>query len=195
MEDSAEPTAGVIVQAGVSMFCHIGTHVSGAMAPLLCGLLQAYEVVQAAVVVVTRRSWSAVGTLVRQGRQSERWTPSELEEFLANSAVLLGVLGFTWWMLKRSPPTRPIGQESPGSSSVEEAVELGGVTTPEWGPTALPDVSEYTPDDHLQAMKYRSFTNEALMGVCRARGVSASGRKAVLVDTLVRSEPGMRNHI
>ena len=69
------------------------------------------------------------------------------------------------------------------------------MTTPEWGPTALPDVSEYTPDDHLQAMKYRSFTNEALKGVCRVRGVSASGRKAVLVDTLVRSEPGMRNQI
>ena len=73
--------------------------------------------------------------------------------------------------------------------------ELGGVKTRGWGPPTLPDVSEYTPDDHRQAMKYRSFSNESLKGVCRARGVSASGRTAVLVDTLVRSEPGMRNHI
>ena len=44
-------------------------------------------------------------------------------------------------------------------------------------------------------MRYSSFTDDALKGVCRARGVSASGRKAVLVDALVRSEPGMRNQI
>ena len=190
-----EPNAGAIVQAGVSMLCQIGTYTSGAISPLLCSVVHAYEVMQSAVVVVTRRSWSAVGTLVRRGPQSERWTPSEPDEFLSNLAVLLAVLGLTWWMLKRSSSTRVVGLESPGSSSVAEVVELGGVKAPERGSTTLPDLSEYTRADHIQAMRYSSFTNDALKGVCRARGVSASGRKAVLVDTLVRSEPGMRNQV
>ena len=95
MDDSMEPNAGAIVQAGVSMFCQIGTYTSGVITSLLCSVVQAYEVVQAAVVVVTRWSCGAVGTLVRRDPRSERWTPSELDEFLTNLAVLLAVL--CWW--------------------------------------------------------------------------------------------------
>ena len=137
-----EPNAGAIVQAGVSMLCQVGTYSSGMITPLLCSVVQVYEVMQAAVVVVTCRSWGAVGVLARRGRQSGRWTPSELDEFLTNFAVLLAVLGFTWWMLKRSSSTRDADPESPGSSSVVEVVELGGMKGPGRGSTTLPDISE-----------------------------------------------------
>ena len=117
-----EPNAGAIVQAGVSMLCQIGTYTSGAISPLLCSVVQVYEMMQAAVVVITRRSWGAVGVLVRRGPQSGRWTPPELDEFVTNLAVLLAVLGLTWWVLKRSSTLRATDQESPGSSSVAEVV-------------------------------------------------------------------------
>ena len=190
-----EPNAGAIVQACVSMLCQIGTYTSWVATPLLRSVVQVYEMMQAAVVVVTRRSWGAVGVLVRRGPKSGRWTPPELDEFVTNLAVLLAVLGLTWWVLKRSSATRATDQESPGSSSVVEVVELGGAKGPWRGSTTLPDTSEYTRADHIQAMRYSSFTNDALKGVCRSRGVSSSGRKAVLVDTLVRSEPGMRTQV
>ena len=104
-----EPNAGAIVQACVSMLCQIGMYTSGMATPLLCSVVQVYEMMQAAVVVVTHRSWGAVGVLVRRGPKSGRWTPPELDEFVTNFAVLLAVLGLTWWVLKRSSTPRTTG--------------------------------------------------------------------------------------
>ena len=94
MANVSKQPAELIIHAGVSMFCQIGTHVSGVVAPVFCGLLQTYEMVRAAVVVGTRRSWRAVSTLAQVGQQPGPWIPVELEEFIVNLAVLWRCWGF-----------------------------------------------------------------------------------------------------
>ena len=125
MTNNTVQTAELTVPAGVSMFCQIGTQVSGMVVPASCSLLQAYEGLQAAVVVTTRPSWRAVGTLVQVGHHAGPWTPRELEEFLTDLAVVVAVLGLSFWMVMRSQKGKPKSPDSPESSIEGGRVRAG----------------------------------------------------------------------
>ena len=58
-----------------------------------------------------------------------------------------------------------------------------------------PDQSLYPAEDRVQAAVYRAYTVDALRSVCKARYINSPGRKAILLDFLVRSKPGLDNPI
>ena len=144
-------TAQLIVHAEVSRFCQVGAQFSGMVAPARCGMLQVCKVLQAAVVVTTRWSWHAVGSLVRVGHRVGPWAPRELEEVLTNVAVLVMVLGLSFWAVMRSQGEKPESMDPPESSL--EADELGTGSTVSNQSVAFdkPDGSLYTAQDQGRA--------------------------------------------
>ena len=182
--------AGQIVHAGGTVLCQVGGQIVGAFAPLLCGILQVYEVLQAVVIVTTRRSWRAVGTLSKLGRGSGVWGPEELEGFLLNLALLILVLGVVLWTITRSRAVPQPQKEFPGSTT-EGPEPTAPPLAPDPPPPAIdPDTSLYLPVDFEAAAVYEALTLGVLRRMCRERHINSSGRKAVVVDALVRSVPG-----